>query len=73
MYTVDAAGSHCFPIALQAAVTLTARPDVATRLASAYIFPRGCLGRYYADKAELYEGCSLEFNVSILTSNPTSI
>lgn len=39
MYTVDAAGSHSFPIAPQAAVTLTACPDVATRLANAYIFP----------------------------------
>lgn len=35
--------------------------------------PGGCLGRYYADKAELYGGCSLDFSVSISTSNPTSI
>lgn len=72
-YTVDAAGTLCFLTARQAAVALTARPDVATRPASAYTFPWGCFSRYYADKAALYEGGSLHFSLSILTSNPTLI
>lgn len=72
MHTVDAAGSQWFLKALQAAVTLNAKPNVTKQLADAYIFPRGCLGKYYADKAELHEGYSLDFSVSILTSNPTS-
>lgn len=35
VYTVDAAGARCVSTALQAAVTLAARPDVATWLANA--------------------------------------